>query len=306
LRRNNQIGALLAICSTIIWSGNFIVSRYAINLAGPMSIALFRWTIATITMFPFAFSNLKAEWPIFKENKLYFFLMGLIGFAVYNTLIYSAGHYATAINMALFGSTVNPIVAALLGAWLVNEKLHWKNISGILLCIIGTLYLLTKGDINNILSFQFGTGDLWMIAAGVCFGSYNVFVKKKPQGISNNSFLLCLFMIGATLLLPGALYEMKYVQPVVYNTHLLWVVLYIGIGNSTISYLIWSNAIQKIGAGKASLFLTLGPILSSFEAVLFLNERFNQAQIVSGIIIITGIVINTWPTTNKPIIHQNS
>jgi drug/metabolite transporter (DMT)-like permease len=291
LRRNNQIGAFLAICSTIIWSGNFIVSRYAINLAGPMSIALFRWTIATITMFPFAFSNLKTEWPIFKENKLYFFLMGLIGFAVYNTLIYSAGHYATAINMALFGSTVNPIVAALLGAWLVNEKLHWKNISGILLCIIGTLYLLTKGDINYILSFQFGTGDLWMIAAGVCFGSYNVFVKKKPKGISNNSFLLCLFMIGATLLLPGALYEMKYVQPVVYNTHLLWVVLYIGIGNSTISYLIWSNAIQKIGAGKASLFLTLGPILSSFEAVLFLKEPFQKIQMISASIVIFGLIV---------------
>ena len=304
MRRNNQIGAALAISSTVIWSGNFIVSRYAIHLAGPMSIALFRWTIATICMFPFAFKNLKREWHIFKENKMYFFLMGLVGFTIYNTLIYTAGHYATAINMALFGSTVNPIVAALLGAWLVNEKLHWKNISGILLCIIGTLYLLTNGDLNNILHFQFGTGDLWMIAAGICFGSYNVFVKKKPVGISNNSFLLCLFIIGAILLLPGALYEMNFTQPVVYNTHLLWVVLYIGIGNSTISYLIWNNAIQRIGAGKASLFLTLGPILSSFEAVLFLNESFNQAQIISGLIIITGIVINTWPTKIKPIVHQ--
>jgi drug/metabolite transporter (DMT)-like permease len=296
LRRTNQIGALLAISSTIIWSGNFIVSRYAIHLAGPVSIAFFRWLTATICILPFAYKSLKAEWHIFKENKLYFFLMGLIGFAVYNTLIYTAGHYATAINMALFGSTVNPIVAALLGAWLVNEKLHWKNITGIVLCIIGTLYLLTKGDIHNILSLQFGKGDLWMIGAGICFGSYNVFVKKKPAGISNKSFLLCLFIIGAILLLPGALYEMNYVQPVIYNTHLLWVVLYIGIGNSTISYLIWNNAIQKIGAGKASLFLTLGPILSSIEAVLFLNESFNQAQIISGIIIISGIVINTWPS----------
>jgi hypothetical protein len=304
LRRTNQIGALLAISSTIIWSGNFIVSRYAIHLAGPMSIALFRWTIATLSMFPFAYKKLKQEWPLFKENKLYFFLMGLVGFSIYNTLIYTAGHYATAINMSLFGSTVNPIVAALLGAWLVNEKLHWKNISGIFLCIIGTLYLLTKGDINNIFSFQFGKGDLWMIGAGICFGSYNVFVKKKPIGISNNSFLLCLFIIGATLLLPGALYEMKYVQPVVYNTHLLWVVLYIGIGNSTISYLIWNNAIQRIGAGKASLFLTLGPILSSVEAVLFLNERFNKAQIISGVIIISGIIINTWPTPLKRVLKQ--
>jgi drug/metabolite transporter (DMT)-like permease len=115
---------------------------------------------------------------------------------------------------------------------------------------------------------------------------------------------LCLFIIGAILLLPGALYEMNYIQPVVYNTHLLWVVLYIGIANSTISYLIWSNAIQKIGAGKASLFLTLGPLLSSLEAVLFLNESFNKAQIISGLIIAVGIVINTWPTPIKPIVKQ--
>lgn len=304
MKRTNQIGAILAITSTIIWSGNFIVSRYAIHLAGPVSLAFFRWTTATIFMFPFAYKNFKKELPLFKENKMYFFLMGLFGFAIYNTLIYTAGHYTTAINMSLFGSTLHPIVAALLGAFIVHEKLHWKNITGILLCVTGTLYLLTKGDVSNIIHFKIGTGDLWMIAAGCCFGSYNVFVRKKPAGISNLSFLLCLFAIGALFLFPAALLEMKYIQPVTYNTHLLWVVLYIGIGNSTISYLIWSNAIQRIGAGKAALFNTLGPLLSSFEAVLFLKESFNSAQIVSGLIIISGIIINTWPTPIKPIVKQ--
>ena len=140
-----------------------------------------------------------------------------------------------------------------------------------------------------------------MILAGICFGTYNVFVRKKPQGISNNSFLLVLFAIAAILLLPVALFEMNYIQPVVYNTQLLWIVLYIGIGNSTISYLIWNNAIQKIGAGKAALFGTLIPVLSSIEAVLFLGESFSNAQIISGLIIIIGIVINTWPSPIKPI-----
>lgn len=304
MKKNNQIGALLAISSTIIWSGNFIVSRYAIHLAGPVTLALFRWIVATICLFPFGYKNLKKEWPLFVENKVYFFLMGLFGFAVYNTLIYSAGHYTTAINMSLFGSTVNPIVAALLGALVVQEKLHWKNISGILLCIIGTIYLLTNGKMSTIFNFQFGKGDLLMIAAGCCFGAYNVFVKKKPTGISNNSFLLGLFTLTSLLLLPASIIEMTYVQPVIYNTHLLWVVLYIGIGNSTISYLIWNNAIQKIGAGKASLFLTMGPILSSVEAVFFLKEHFNTTQLISGIIIILGIVINTWPSSSKPILKQ--
>ncbi|MFN5986984.1 MAG: EamA family transporter, partial [Chitinophagaceae bacterium] len=78
MRRQNQLGALFAITSTVIWSGNFIVSRYAIHLAGPISLAFFRWTIASITMFPFAYVAIKKEWHIFKQNKLYFFLMGLV------------------------------------------------------------------------------------------------------------------------------------------------------------------------------------------------------------------------------------
>jgi drug/metabolite transporter (DMT)-like permease len=274
LRRQNQIGAALAITSSIIWSGNFIVSRYAINLAGPASLAFMRWTVATLFMLPFAYKNLKKEWPIFKANKAYFFWMGFIGFSIYNTLIYTAGHYTTAINMALFGSTVHPIVAAVLAAYFVNEKLHWKNITGIFLGLLGTIYLLTNGQLSNILHFQISTGDLWMIGAGICFGGYNVFVRKKPEGISNNSFLLVLFAIGAILLLPVATYEMNFVQPVVCYQQLLWIVLYIGIGNSTISYLIWNNAIQKIGAGKAALFGTLIPLLSSIEAVFLLGERF--------------------------------
>ena len=303
MRRQNQLGALFAITSTVIWSGNFIVSRYAIHLAGPISLAFFRCTIASITMFPVAFVVIKKEWHIFKQNKLYFFLMGLVGIAIYNTLIYTAGHYTTAINMALFGSTVHPIVSALLGAAIIHEKLHWKNITGIVICIFGTIYLLTKGELINITHFKIGAGDLFMILAGCCFGTYNVFVRKKPSGISNTSFLFCLFTLGAIFLFPAALFEMKYIQPVVYNTHLLWIALYIGIGNSTISYLVWNMAIQKIGPGKAALFATLAPLLSSYEALFFLGETFNKAQITSGLIIIVGILINTWPTNNKVIVE---
>ena len=101
-----QIGTILAIIACVIWSGNFIVSRYAIQLAGPISLAFFRWSIATITMLPFAINNFRKEKHLFKANFSYFFWMALVGVALYNTMIYQAGHYTTAINMALFGSTL--------------------------------------------------------------------------------------------------------------------------------------------------------------------------------------------------------
>lgn len=250
-------------------------------------------------MLPFAIKNFKKEKQLFKDNFSYFFWMALVGVAVYNTMIYQAGHSTTAINMALFGSIIHPIVATLLAAWIVQEKLNWKSITGIVLGIIGILVLLSKGDLNTLLQFKITTGDLWMIGAGCCFGTYNVFVRKKPIGISNNSFLLVLFAIGTILLCPFAIYEMNYIQPVHFNKQLLFIVLYLGIGNSTIAYLLWNKAIHTLGAAKTALFGTLIPLLSSIEALFILNEQFNIFQIISGGIIICGIVINTWPSKIK-------
>jgi len=294
-----QFGTLLAIIACIIWSGNFIVSRYSIQLAGPISLAFFRWSIATITMLPFAIQNFQKEKQLFKDNFSYFFWMALVGVALYNTMIYQAGHSTTAINMALFGSIIHPIVATLLAAWIVQEKLNWKSITGIALGIIGIIVLLSKGDLTTLLHLKITTGDLWMIGAGLCFGSYNVFVRKKPIGISNNSFLLVLFAIGTILLCPFAIYEMNYIQPVHFNKQLLFIVLYLGIGNSTIAYLLWNKAIHTLGSAKTALFGTLIPFLSSIEALFILNEQFNIFQIISGGIIICGILINTWPSKIK-------
>jgi hypothetical protein len=99
--------------------------------------------------------------------------------------------------------------------------------------------------------------------------------------------------------MPFSIYEMNYIQPIHFNSHLFWIILYVGIGNSTIAYFLWNSAIHKLGAGKTSLFGTLIPLLSSLEAVLILNEQFNIFQAISGLIIISGIVINTWPSKQK-------
>ena len=300
MKKQNQIGILYAIIATFIWSGNFIVSRYAIHLSGPISLAWTRWATATICLFPFAIKDVRKEFHIVKQNATYFLFMGFIGFSLYHSLIYTAGHYTTAINLALIGSTIHPIIAAVLGTLFIGEILNWKNITGIVLCIMGTILLITKGNVENIFHLHFSEGDLWMVGAGTCFGTYNVFVRKKPNGISNSSFLWVLFCIGSIMLTPFAVYEMKNVQPIVWNSTFIWIILYLGIGNSIISYYLWNISIHTLGASKTALFGTMLPLLSSIEAVYLLGESFSIFQIISGVVILSGILINTWPSKPKP------
>ena len=54
-----------------------------------------------------------------------------------------------------------------------------------------------------------------------------------------------------------------------------------------------------MGSAKAALIGTLNLFLSSIEALFVLYEQFNFFQIISGVIIVSGIVINTWPSKIK-------
>jgi drug/metabolite transporter (DMT)-like permease len=46
-----------------------------------------------------------------------------------------------------------------------------------------------------------------------------------------------------------------------------------------------------LGAGRTALFGNLIPLFSSMEAVWLLNESFSWLQIISGLIVIGGILL---------------
>lgn len=50
-------------------------------------------------------------------------------------------------------------------------------------------------------------------------------------------------------------------------------------------------AIKRLGAAVAALFTNLIPVFSTIEAVIFLNEQFTNIHIVSGALIVMGLII---------------
>jgi drug/metabolite transporter (DMT)-like permease len=293
--KNIYIGIGLAVLATLIWSGNFIVARGVIKEIPPVSLSFYRWLFAAIILFPFAYKQFKKEWNAIKQSWHYLFWVSLSGIALFNTFVYVGGHYTSAINLALIGTTSSPIMANILARIFLKEKIGWFKIIGITLCITGVLFLLAKGDFSNLLTFQFSEGDLWVLLAAFCFAVYNTLVRKKPVTISASSFLLTIFCLGTILLLPFFIWEHNYSQPVVWSMNLVWVIAYLSIGASVICFWIWNISIQKLGAGRTALFGNLIPIFSSIEAVLWLHERFTFNHVISMGLVLTGLVIANLP-----------
>jgi drug/metabolite transporter (DMT)-like permease len=291
--RNIYTGIGLAVLATLIWSGNFIVARGVYKEIPPVGLAFYRWLLASIIIFPFAFKKFKQEWPVVKRSWHYFFWISLTGVSMFNTFVYIGGHYTTAINLALIGTTTSPILSVILARIFLKEKIGWLKVLGIGLCISGILFLLSKGNIRNLISFHFTTGDDWILLAALSFAVYNTMVKKKPGSVSPVNFLFVSFSFGTILLFPFYLWELFHTAPVVWNIKLLSIIFYLAIGASVICFFIWNIAIHKLGAGRAALFGNLIPIFSSLEAVIILREQFSLIHIVSMILVFAGIMLAT-------------
>lgn len=292
-------GILFAILATIIWSGNFIVARGVIHQIPPFGLAFYRWLTASIIIFLLAFRKFNLEKAMVIKNWKYFFWVSLTGITLFNTLIYIAGHYSSAINLALIGTTSSPVFAVLLAAIFLKERIKPLRVLGMVICICGILILLSEGSFKRLINFHFSTGDWWVLAGAMSFAIYNTLVRKKPAGISAVNFLFVVFSFGTILLLPFYSWEVFHSDPVEWNMNLIWIILYLGAGASVISYLLWNAAIARLGSPRTALFGNLIPVFSTLEAVWILDEQITTIHIISGLLVITGLVIANLRKSNS-------
>ena len=298
-KKNIYQGIVLAVLATIIWSGNFVVARGVIHEIPPISLAFYRWLTATLIITPFAIRQFNTEKSVVAKNIRYLFWVALFGITIYNTLIYVAGQYLPAVNLALIGTTSSPVMSIVLAAIFLKEAIKPLRIMGLVLCICGILLLLSQGSLEKLYNFHFSPGDWWILLAALSFAVYNIMVRKKPSGISPVNFLFVTFSVGTLLLLPAFIIEAANTDPVKWTGSLVGVILYLGIGNSILSFLFWNASIGQLGAGRTALFGNLIPIFSSIEAVIILGEKITSIHIISGILVIGGLIIANLRKSNS-------
>ncbi len=296
-KKDSITGISFALLAVFIWSGNFIVARDMKEHIPPVSLAFFRWFTASIIITPFAIKAFKKEWQAVKRHWKYLLFVSLTGIALFNTFVYIGGHYTTAINLALIGTTSSPVMAVIMARIFLKEHIGWKKLIGLVLCIVGVLLILSRGDFQKLLALHFDQGDLWMLVAAFCFAVYNILVKKRPAAISPINFLFVTFVCGTLMLLPFFIWEINHTVPVIWNLRTVTSVLYLGLGASVICFMIWNIAIHKIGAARTVLFGNLIPIFTSIEAVFYLHEAFTIYHVISMLLVFAGLLLANlrWP-----------
>ena len=276
--------------ATAFWSGNFVVSRGLSDSIHPINLAFYRWLLATLLFTPFAIKSVKKEWNIIKKQLPYLFLTALLGVSTFNTLIYFAGRSTTAVNMSLIMLTF-PIFILLISILFFKERLGFKKVLGIGVVLSGVISIVSQGQPTKLLDLTLNEGDPLMLFAAFIFAIQSHLIKNKDKKMSIITLQYSTFLIGSIIIFPFHLWVSNHNQEVVFTLPILGSILYVAVCASLISFLSWNKAIDKIGAVSAGMIYYLLPLFSGLVAFVLLGEKLHFYHLISGLLIVSGILI---------------
>jgi drug/metabolite transporter (DMT)-like permease len=289
---------IMLVCATLFWAGNFMVGKLAfVENIPPMTLVFLRWSLVWIILLPFTYKEiLKNKDIIFKNLPLLFFL-ALTSVGLFNSFTYLALAYTQVINASLFNTAI-PAMIIFLCFLLKIEKTNKFQIFGLIISVLGILSIITKLDLNILLSLNFNKGDLIMIGGVITWGLYSSFLKKKKFTLPLLTLVHVLCTFGLIFILPQFLYELSHGLTVKLNTNLGLTLIYLALFPSIGSYYCWAGAVAIIGANRAGIFLSLIPFFSTIMAITFFNEKFQFFHLIGSILIILGLFLSNKEIKN--------
>ena len=288
---------LLMILTVFAWSGNGIIARGLNDIIPPIGMAFWRFAFAIPLLLLIAYPHIRDDIGKLRGNWTVLAILANLSIVGYTVLVYQGLLTTTAINLFLI-NTVRPLIIVFLSFLLFGKAISVVQGLGFFLASLGTLVIIFRGNIANLSSLKFNSGDLWILGATVCWALYTVLLNKRPK-IHSASFLILIVCLGVLTLFPMYVWETIYVRPTPFVIETIWAIIYLTIVSSVIAYLFYNRMVEIAGANKAGLISYLTPIVGSTLAILILGEKFEFFHALGFVMILSGIYFGSKSTVKS-------
>ena len=210
MTNKNNLAYVLLVLTTLFWSGNFIVGKAASTYEiPPFSLNFYRWLFAGLILLPFTFREIIKKKIYIFNNIGFFIILGITSITIFNSTVYYSLYYMQVISGVLMISTI-PVWIMFISSILGIEKTNKFQIFGVILSLLGVLFIITKSDLNVIKNLAFNRGDLIMATGMFAWALYSALLKKKSYEISQITLLEVVIITGLLFLIPVYLLEINY------------------------------------------------------------------------------------------------
>ncbi len=283
---------LMLALATLFWSGNWVVGRAVHEVAPPIGLNFWRWTVAVLILAPLTAREIRRNWPVIVREWKVLLILGASGVALFQCMLYTGLRSTTAINALLLNSVFPVIMVAM--SWAVRrETITRRQALGIFVSFAGVLAIITRGEPEMLARLSFNRGDLWILAALPVWGAYSLLLDRRPQELSGLGLVFVIGVVGLVLMAPFYAIEMRIMGRMPFDGPTVASVLYIGAFASVAAYFLWNRAVPRVGANKAAFSLHLMPAFGTAMAVSFLGESVHWYQLGGISLILLGVYLST-------------
>ena len=286
--RKRLIAYIEVIFAVIVWGASFIATKLALRDLEPVTVVWLRFAIGVMILGLATALRHQLAFPKRKEW-LYFALLGFLGITFHQWL-QSTGLVTTQASTTAWIVATTPIFMAILSVIFLHEKFDWLQVIGIILAVTGVLLVVTKGNLNRLISGNFGeTGDILILISAV---NWAVFSILSRSGLKTHPATQMMFFVMTF----GWLFtSILFISKGDYQDigHLTWTsflgIGFLGIFCSGLAYIAWYDALQEIQASQVGAFLYIEPLVAVFVSWIVLHEEALFITLLGGGIILLGV-----------------
>jgi drug/metabolite transporter (DMT)-like permease len=283
--RGRTLGYLALVGATLSWAGNYLLGVIAVAETDPFSLTWLRWMLAIVPLFVIAQLVERPDWRAILRSWPRLLLLGLIGVAGYNLLLYAALDTETPFQLSLINA-FNPALIAIAAVVFLGTRLGWRGIAGILLAFAGVFWIISGGRPLTILDHPPKIGSLVMVGAIVAWTAYTIIGRTGPR-LPPISAVAVQGAFVALALTPIVLVQgLKLPETAAGG----WSLAYIAVFPSIVSYVLWNVALQRVPPAQAGVSLNLITVFTAIATVL-LGMAVTVPQVIGGVLVLAGVVL---------------
>ncbi len=290
IKNSSYFPYILLFVQPIFMATNIIVARGGVEYVPPISLAFWRWLTVFLILFPFFYNEiLKNKKSLNKEFWKLFFL-GSMGCGICGAFPFIAGMSTTMANMGII-YTSSPIFIIILSVMFFNDKINFSRIIGLVLCLIGVLAIISKGNLDLLINFKFTSGDLWMIGAAMGWAVYSIYLLNWKSKFSLMARFTLIAMFGTISLLPFYILEEIFYFNTAFNSNFLFWVLFAAVSPGIIAFTLYTRVQKYLGASLTSFTLYIFSIYSAIYGIILFDEALLNFHYFGAAFVFTGVYL---------------
>lgn len=256
------------------WGFNYVITKVGVSHLAPVDFVFWRFLGTAVIMAPWMMRSV----PKTGRDWLGLLLMGVVGVAFYQWLFSTALHLTLSANVA-FLFTVSPLLT-LLWQRIANRRRAGAHVWwGALLSLAGVAVLAGASIRGGLV------GDLFALAAASSWSAFALltdYFRVSVRGLAQTGWIS---IIGAITVIPFMSFEPVWTMGPATWLPLIYAIIFV----TVMGLSLWQNAVQSVGAARASLMLYMIPLVAAAAGWVFLGERLRLVQGLAALAILVGV-----------------